>query len=143
MPGGFGSNQDQSPCPCGGGMYGNCCGPLHRGDRRSSTAEQLMRSRYSAFVKEEVFFLMATHPEEGIPAGERRRILRIACRQVRWTGLRILATERGGLNDCEGIVQFEACHSDGNLRETSLFQRRGNHLQGDWLYIKPLSLEPT
>ena len=142
MPGGFGQNQDQSPCPCGEGIYSNCCGPLHRGEQRSSTAEQLMRSRYSAFVKENVDYLMATHLEEGISEKERRRALRIACRQVRWTGLKILATERGGLNDCEGVVQFEACHSGGILRETSLFQRRSGHKEGDWLYVKPLSLEP-
>lgn len=138
MPGGFGSNQDQSPCPCGGGMYRSCCGPLHRGDQRAISAEQLMRSRYSAFVQQKVDYLMATHLEDDIPSAERRRALRITCRQVRWKGLRILATERGRKNDRDGVVKFEACYNGGILRETSLFQRRGNHLEGEWLYIKAL-----
>ena len=33
MPGGFA--QDSGPCPCGGGEYSRCCGPLHRRERRA------------------------------------------------------------------------------------------------------------
>ena len=62
MPVGFATAMDRSPCPCGGGLYIHCCAPLHRYDRRAATAEQLMRSRYSAFVRGEVDYLMATHP---------------------------------------------------------------------------------
>ncbi|WP_203935690.1 SEC-C metal-binding domain-containing protein [Planosporangium mesophilum] len=37
-----------SPCPCGLGQpYGECCGPLHRGQATAPTAESLMRSRFS------------------------------------------------------------------------------------------------
>ena len=63
MPGGFAASVDFAPCPCGGGVYRDCCGPLHRGDQRAQTAEQLMRSRYSAFVREELDYLLVTHPE--------------------------------------------------------------------------------
>ena len=44
----------QDPCPCGGDRYGSCCAPLHRGERQAATAEQLMRSRYSAYALGEV-----------------------------------------------------------------------------------------
>ncbi|HEX8865525.1 MAG TPA: SEC-C metal-binding domain-containing protein, partial [Lentzea sp.] len=38
-------------CPCGTGQsYVDCCGALHSGARTAATAEQLMRSRYSAFA---------------------------------------------------------------------------------------------
>ncbi len=38
-------------CPCGlPDPYADCCGPLHDGRAQAVTAEQLMRSRYSAFV---------------------------------------------------------------------------------------------
>ena len=37
-------------CPCGNGAYARCCGPFHEGDAVPATAEQLMRSRYSAYA---------------------------------------------------------------------------------------------
>ncbi|HET6419966.1 MAG TPA: YchJ family metal-binding protein, partial [Geobacteraceae bacterium] len=41
-------------CPCGSGRtYEDCCGALIKGASPAGTAEQLMRSRYSAYVKVE------------------------------------------------------------------------------------------
>ena len=41
---------DGQACPCGlGDNYDSCCGRLHKGEP-ARTAEQLMRSRYSAFA---------------------------------------------------------------------------------------------
>ena len=83
MPGGFA--QDSGPCPCGGGEYSRCCGPLHRQERRAETAEQLMRSRYSAFAKGEVDYLLHTpQPPHS------RRARRQACRPPRRAGQRLL-----------------------------------------------------
>jgi SEC-C motif-containing protein len=50
---GFGrhsSSPGAAACPCGGGAYGSCCRPLIAGEQLAATAEQLMRSRYSAFA---------------------------------------------------------------------------------------------
>ena len=128
--------RDSGPCPCGGGDYDRCCGPLHRGGRRARTAEQLMRSRYSAFAKGEVDYLLQTHDQS-----ESRRALRQACRQTLWLGLSILAVDGGGADDREGTVRFEARHRRGVLLETSLFQRRGGALAGEWLYIRAIELD--
>ena len=51
-------------CPCGTGLpYDDCCGPLHAGSTAAATAEQLMRSRYSAFAVGDAAYLLATwHP---------------------------------------------------------------------------------
>ena len=138
MPGGFGTGLDSSPCPCGGGIYRSCCGPLHRGEQRAETAEQLMRSRYSAFVKGELEYLLATHPDADVPEAERRQQLRRSFRATRWMGLRILSCTDGGVGDLVGSVVFEARHREGVLRETSFFQRSGGSSDGDWLYIKAL-----
>ena len=36
-------------CPCGSNIiYDTCCRPLIKGEQPAKTAEQLMRSRYSA-----------------------------------------------------------------------------------------------
>ena len=122
--------------------YESCCEPLHRGRQWAITAEQLMRSRYSAFALAEVDYLIATHPDSSMPLGQRRKELRKNCRDVRWLGLKIKALEAGGLEDLEGTVTFEATFGAGGQRnvmtETSLFQRRDRNLKGNWLYIKPL-----
>jgi SEC-C motif-containing protein len=48
------------PCPCGNPVdYTQCCGPLHDG-AEAATAEQLMRSRYSAYVLKHEDYLLAS-----------------------------------------------------------------------------------
>jgi SEC-C motif-containing protein len=50
-------------CPCGKGLYKTCCGRFHEGSALASNAEELMRSRYSAFVlKNESYLLSTWHP---------------------------------------------------------------------------------
>jgi SEC-C motif-containing protein len=50
-------------CPCGKGRYETCCGRFHDGKELASNAEELMRSRYSAFVlKNEAYLLSTWHP---------------------------------------------------------------------------------
>ncbi|HEX8496958.1 MAG TPA: YchJ family metal-binding protein, partial [Actinomycetales bacterium] len=53
-----------SVCPCGSGAgYESCCCRLHRGEGVPATAEQLMRSRFSAFAVGDAAYLGATwHP---------------------------------------------------------------------------------
>ena len=47
-------------CPCGSGLtFAKCCGPLIKGTAAAPTAESLMRSRYSAYVKAEVDYRVA------------------------------------------------------------------------------------
>ncbi len=133
----------EQPCPCGGGSYGSCCRPLHRQERTAQTAEQLMRSRYSAYALAEVEHLLRTQPSPE-PLPQRRRSLQASCRQLRWRQLLVLATEAGGSDDLEGTVTFEAHYSAGGkrgvLRERSRFVRDGGRLDGAWLYVEALEL---
>ena len=71
-------------CPCGTGRrYDACCGPHHRGSARAATAEELMRSRYSAFVAGEASYLLRTwHPAT-------RPETLVLDEDVRWTGLEV------------------------------------------------------
>ena len=142
---GFGSKglDPQQRCPCGGASYGRCCRPLHRQARAAATAEQLMRSRYSAFALAEIEHLLRTQPSEQ-PAQARRRSLQASCRQLRWRGLEIVATEAGGPDDLEGTVTFIAHYSAGaergTLRECSRFGREGSRPDGAWLYLEAIEL---
>ena len=133
----------EQPCPCGGATYGFCCRPLHRQEQAAATAEQLMRSRYSAFALAEIDHLMRTQLSEQ-PIRERRRALEATCRQLHWRGLEILAREAGGPEDLHGTVTFAAHYSAGGkqgvLRECSRFGREAGRPDGAWLYLEALEL---
>ena len=48
-------------CPCGSEIeYQKCCEPCHTGAAPAKTAEALMRSRYSAYVKGAIDYLIDT-----------------------------------------------------------------------------------
>ena len=50
-------------CPCGSELsYAECCEPVIKGEKAAETAEQLMRSRYSAYVKTEIDYLLDLTP---------------------------------------------------------------------------------
>ena len=133
---GFGSSAE--PCPCGGDCYAPCCEPFPLGTARPETAEQLMRSRYSAFSRNLIDYLIETHPSPE-PMAERRQALKARNRGVRWTRLRISASEAGGSADLSGTVTFEAHYRQSGqthvLRECSRFGREGEDLVGRWLYL--------
>ncbi|TDC29982.1 hypothetical protein E1211_25040 [Micromonospora sp. 15K316] len=122
---------DREPtCPCGsGGSYARCCGPLHRGEAEAPTAEALMRSRFSAFAVGDAGYLLRSWDERTRPAR-----LDLDPGQ-RWLRLEIVDTERGGLLDSTGAVEFRAYHRTGGqtgvLVERSRFVRAG----GRWVYL--------
>ena len=79
-------------CPCGSGkLYSDCCGRFQ---------EQLMRSRYSAFVVKNPMYLLDTwHPTT------RPSELNLAD-PVKWLSLKIKST--GFISPDEGFVHFIA-----------------------------------
>jgi SEC-C motif-containing protein len=100
-------NKNQ-PCPCGSGMsYGVCCQPWWASRRRPQTAEQLMRSRYSAFVLEKAQYLYDSHHPDHRAADE-LKALKQSFRGMVWLGLEIVATEAGQATDTSGMVEFRA-----------------------------------
>lgn len=117
-------------CPCGSGRrYDDCCARLHRGTVEARSAEELMRSRYSAFARRDAAYLLRTWHPDNRPA-------RIDFPpDQRWTGLVVHATHGGGMLDEEGTVEFTAGHTvRGTMRqlhEVSRFTR----LDGRWVYV--------
>lgn len=89
-----------------------------------------MRSRYSAFVLLDVAHLLRTwHPST--------RPARLELDPgVRWTGLQVLSTVKGGLFDATGEVSFEAHHGPDGQRERSRFTK----VAGDWRYVDGVPL---
>jgi SEC-C motif-containing protein len=117
-------------CPCGSGaVFHSCCEPFLRGDALPATAEQLMRSRYTAFVRRDADYLLATWHADYRPSR-----IRFTPGQ-RWLGLKIRAVEAGGTDDDVGSVEFVARFKflgrGHRLHEISRFER----LQGRWYYL--------
>ncbi len=114
-------------CPCGGGPFGTCCGPFLAGGA-PETAEQLMRSRYTAFAIGDLMHLRRTWHPRTRPAD-----LDLDDETV-WTGLAIVHA-RGGADDDDGLVEFRARWrtgvTTGELHERSRFAR----VRGRWVYV--------
>ena len=132
-------------CPCGSSKpYTECCRPVIFGDRRADTAEQLMRSRYTAFVKKELAWLRESlHPAQRADYDEAGS--RAWAERAEWQGLDILRTVKGGPADEEGTVEFVASFSENGVRqehrERSAFRKTG----GVWYFAdgKPLPQQPV
>ncbi|MDN3721023.1 YchJ family metal-binding protein [Roseibium salinum] len=116
-------------CCCGSGRtFDQCCGPFLDGLAVPETAEALMRSRYSAYVRQRISYLKDTlwpkHQDGFDPAAT-----------ARWAAEKPLGRpdraekpKKGGEGEREGTVLFEAKYlSGGRLtthRELSRFRKK-------------------
>ena len=129
------TENSSEPCPCGGGeTYSLCCGPLHHGTVRAQTAEQLMRSRYSAYVLKLIDYLyQTTHPDKR--TGQLHAEIAAWAEQVEFVRLEILSSQQGQEADKVGKVEFIAHfwqqQQSGQLYERSRFRR----YKGNWVYF--------
>ena len=116
------------PCPCGSGATDSrCCLPILRGEP-ASTAEALMRSRYTAYVRHDERHLLASwHPST--------RPDEVELGAETWHGLHVVDVVDGGPGDDEGVVEFEAEVEElgrmAAIRERSRFVRH----RGRWVYV--------
>ncbi|WP_434035821.1 YchJ family protein [Formosa sp. 4Alg 33] len=125
-------------CPCcSEKLYKDCCEIGHKHIKKVKTAEDLMRSRYAAFVLANGDYLMASHHESTRPSKEKKSIVKWA-KSVDWIKLDIIKTSKGLETDTEGTVEFKAIfQDDGELQmihENSRFVKE----DGCWFYIDAL-----
>lgn len=114
-------------CPCRAGQpYEDCCLPFHHG-AAAETPETLMRSRYTAFVKNLPSYLLETWHSSTRPD---RLDLDDA---PNWVSLEVLASNQQGDKD---QVHFRAIYRAdkgwGYLEEHSDFVREA----GRWYYLR-------
>ena len=116
-------------CPCGSHDYDRCCARFHEGAVPES-AEQLMRSRYSAYVLGLGDYLAATwHPETRPAAID---VDSADAKATKWLGLDV---KRHVPEGDRALVEFVARYRIGGgaarrLHEISRFER----LDGRWYY---------
>ncbi len=118
-------------CPCGlQAAYEACCGRFHAGPLHllAPDPQALMRSRYSAFVKDVRAYLLDTwHPSKRPP------LIEAPEPGLTWLGLDVKRALVTG--EHEGLVEFVARSKLGGrahrLHEVSLFVRE----DGRWFYL--------
>lgn len=105
-------------CPCQSGIeFMECCEPYLNGAKLPPTAESLMRARYTAHVRSEIKFIRDTLTAAGRHNFNEKAVKDWA-EHSEWLGLKILSTQKGQVEDTEGIVEFIATYkSDGKVLE--------------------------
>ncbi|HTG01216.1 MAG TPA: YchJ family protein [Nitrospirota bacterium] len=133
---------DTDACPCGSGAgYDACCGPIIRGSRPARTAEDLMRSRYSAYVKKEMAYLL-TSLHRDFRSDYDEKSSRAWAERAEWKGIEIINTLRGGPDDDEGQVEFNVVFIENGIKqehhELSSFKKEN----GVWFFTNGRVLLP-
>jgi SEC-C motif-containing protein len=117
-------------CSCGSNIsFEKCCGPILNGEL-ATTAEALMRSRYSAFVHRKLDQIERTNAPEIAGDFNRAEAERLA-EECDWHGLQILnVKEVGDAAQVEFVIKFKRDGQDMAQAELASFRREN----GQWLY---------
>lgn len=129
---------DKLDCPCQSGLlFEQCCQPFlsTNSQQYPETAEQLMRSRYCAYVINNIDYLLKSWH-----SAYRPKKLELNNSEHQWIGLKIKSVKKGKKDDFSGTVHFIARYKINGkaykLEENSLFEKT-NH---QWFYLKGVDL---
>lgn len=129
-----------SKCPCGSDKkYESCCEIAHKNIKTVASAEALMRSRYSAFAKADIEYLLQSWSSKTKDDSKRfRRELLDWTTSVEWIRLQIINTTKGMEMDATGTVSFEAYYLENGtmecISENSFFEKEKEY----WVYVNAL-----
>lgn len=116
-------------CPCNPSKkYKECCEPIHQNISLATTPEQLMRSRYSAFVLAKIDYLQKSHHSSTRPSLNEAFETEKWTKSVRWIKLEVL-------NANDDTVTFKAYFIENGqqqiIQEKSKFVKENNY----WTYL--------
>lgn len=119
----------QVPCPCGSGQTRSACCDRYgvgNGAVAAPTAAALMRSRYSAYVRQDESYLLATWHDSTRPA-------RLDLVPTQWLGLHVKRHEVQDPDHAtvEFVARFKINGRAHSLSESSRFVREA----GRWFYL--------
>lgn len=123
------------PCPCGSGSeFSLCCEPLIRGKKSASTAEELLRARYTAFTRGDIDFILDTHHSR-TRGDVKREEIEDWSKNSSWLGLKVVQKEAGEASDEKGTLIFCAQYTaEGETHdhwEQSFFEKEA----GKWRFL--------
>ncbi|MCM2323466.1 MAG: YchJ family metal-binding protein [Oligoflexia bacterium] len=129
-----------SLCPCGSGaQLSSCCLPLIQGKESAPTAEALLRSRYTAFTRGDVDYILGTHHSR--TRGEiKRDEIEDWSRNSKWLGLEIVQQDPGETADQATIIFCARYETEGKPQEhweRSLFEKEA----GEWRFVDAQGLQ--
>lgn len=119
-------------CPCQSGLLlSACCEPFLTFQKNALTPTQLMRSRYSAYVLQNVDYLIATWHPQTLP-----KTLSSEIANAKWINLKIIAETIDPTDKNQGFVEFVATYRNQQgraqkMHERSRFIKQNEH----WFYV--------
>lgn len=124
--------KEKATCPCGSGVpFEKCCGPYLSGEQLPETAEQLMRSRYTAYTLKDEDYILKTWHNSTRP----KSLSLEEDKPIKWIRLEVFSGISGGEKDSEGYVEFMAHYKlqgkAQRLYEMSHFLKE----KGKWYYV--------
>jgi SEC-C motif-containing protein len=120
---------------CSGRKFEDCCEPFINESALPQTAEELMRSRYSAYATASIEYLLrTTHPSTR--KFHDSKAIEEWAKTNRWEKLEIVLTGKGTRTDRTGTVEFKAHYTDAENRpqihhEQSNFRKE----LGKWFFV--------
>ncbi|WP_198244280.1 YchJ family protein [methane-oxidizing endosymbiont of Gigantopelta aegis] len=128
---------DNLSCLCGSGINSSdCCQRFIVSEDHPTTAEALMRSRFTAYAQKNETYLLSTWDDS---SKKKPKYIDFSKEgDVVWTQLDIIQCKKGAKNDKKGIVEFKAHYTlDGKpyvMHEISRFVNKN----GRWFYLDGL-----
>ena len=120
---------------CSGKKFADCCQPFISGSAKPSTAEELMRSRYSAYATGGVeYILRSTHPS--VRKFHDAEAIENWAKSSEWQRLEIVSTAKGDVKDKQGTVEFKAYFLDAN-EQPHIHHESSNFTKelGKWFFV--------
>ena len=120
-------------CPCNPNKkYSDCCQKAYQNINSVTSAEQLMRSRYSAFVLAKIDYLQISHHISTRPSKKEKKEILKWTKSVDWLLLEVL-------NATINTVEFKAFFMENGkidvIHENSSFIKEKNY----WVYLSALT----
>lgn len=121
-------------CHCGTDRtFDECCAPYLEGGEIPSTAEALLRSRYSAFATGALEYIRETlHPDQRKDFDEKGA--RDWALNSEWLGLQIHSTDGGGAEEESGHVDFVARYRQKGIPQEHREHAEFRKLDGKWYF---------
>lgn len=122
-------------CPCGKNLtYYQCCSLYIDQKQRPASPEILMRSRYTAYTKANIAYIIATMKGKPLIDFDPAEAS-LWAQSVKWRQLKIISSFPEKTTEDEGWVEFKAVFNEKGknqvIHECSKFQR----IKGQWFYV--------
>lgn len=119
-------------CPCDSGQaYQQCCFTYIEEGQLPATPELLMRSRYTAYTKNDLDYIKNTMQGPAAQGFDKESALEWA-KKITWLGLEVIdAQQQGDRGQVEFIAQYQEKRKEKHIHEVSQFER----VEGKWFYV--------